>query len=129
VRMCTYFAGLICAYVCIHAWACSRPCVHIRAGMITPMCAYMHAGMIVPLCAYKCRHDCGYLVCRLVGMKILRVSDKTKRDQLEMHDSACAHRCANMLMRHSGKLFGTILGTKFGCLWQQSGEALQQPCL
>jgi hypothetical protein len=48
--------------------------------------------MIAPTCAYSCRHDCAYLARALVGMKILRVPDKTKRDQLEKHDSdVCKH--------------------------------------
>ncbi len=67
--------------------------------------------------AYLFRHDCAYLA---RGMTILRAQDKTKRDQLEMRDSAYAHTCASMLMRHSSKLFGTNLGTIFGCSWQQS---------
>jgi hypothetical protein len=40
-------------------------------------------------------------------MKILRAQDKTKRVQLERDDSAYAYAYASMLMRHSGKLFGT----------------------
>jgi hypothetical protein len=62
-------------------------------------------------------------------MKISRAQDKTKRDQLEMHDSAYAHTCAKMLMRHSGQLFSTKEGIKFEHPWQQSGKALHQPCI
>jgi hypothetical protein len=72
-----------------------RLCVHVRAGMIAPMCAY------------SCMHDCTHLARGLVGMKILRAQDKTKRVQLERDDSAYAYAYASMLMRHSGKLFGT----------------------
>ena len=62
--------------------------------------------MIAPMCAYSCRHDCAHLARWLVGMKILRVPDKTKCVHLERDDSAYAYTCASMLMRHSGKLFG-----------------------
>jgi len=99
-----------CAHVCILAWACTRLCVHMHADMIT----HMSSSMIAPMCAYSCRHDCAHLARWLVWMKILRAQDKTKRVQLEMRDSAYAHTCASMLMRHSGKLFGTKVAQSLG---------------
>jgi hypothetical protein len=65
------------------------------------------ASMIVSMRAYMCRHNGAYVTRWLVGMKILRAQDKTKRVQLERDDSANAYAYASMLMRHSGKLFGT----------------------
>jgi hypothetical protein len=89
-----------------------RLCVHVRAGMIAPMCAY------------SCMHDCTHLARGLVGMKILRAQDKTKRVQLERDDSAYAYAYASMSMRHSGKLFGTKAAQSLGA----HGNNQARPC-
>jgi hypothetical protein len=57
-------------------------------------------------------------------MKILRAQDKTKRVQLERDDSAYAYTYASMLMRHSGKLFGTKVAQSLGA----HGNNQARPC-
>jgi hypothetical protein len=136
--MCAYMhAGMI-APMCAYSW---RHDSAYGAGMITPKCACMHAGMIVPMCAYSwatiapmcaytCRHECSNVARRHVGMKILG-ANKTRPNVINLKRlTLCkAHTCASMLMSHSDMYFSTREGTKFGCSWQQSGEALRQPCL
>jgi hypothetical protein len=114
-----------CTHVCIHALACPCLCVHIHTDMITPMCS----SMIAPMCAYSCRHDCNLFRTLACGYENLKSKqDKTKCNQLERLGTVYAHTFASIFMRHSGQLFGTKEGTKFACSWQQSGQALQQPC-
>ena len=103
--------------------------VHICMQALLRLCVHVRAGMISDMCAYSCSHDCAYLAHGLVGMKILRAQDKTKCDQLERLGSVYAHTFASFFMRHSDQLFGTKEDTTFGRQWQQSGEALHQPCL
>ena len=54
---------------------------------------------------------------------------RTKYTQLLDDDTVYANTYARMLMRHPGQSFRILLCINFGCSWQQSGEALHQPCL
>ncbi len=132
-----------CIHVCIYAWAWSRLRMHIRAGSY--VCIYMQAWsrlcVHILVCAWLmyCTHRCAWShLCVHILAGIIPsmqhagswewAQDKTKCDQLETLDILYAHACASMFTRHSSQLFGTKVGTKFGCSWQQSGEALRQPC-